>query len=102
MRYVVFACSATAALMLSGCGTNQNEIRDHLHSWKGQTETAVTSTFGFPQKTIDLSGGSKVYHYDFNKCALDFEVSSSQVVSDVKSSGDLGDCPRKLPGGGTF
>jgi hypothetical protein len=104
MKYTTVFCVSATMLALSGCGTNQSEVRAHIASWKGQTETAVTSTFGFPQKTIDMSGGSKVYHYEFSKkCSIDFEITAQQVVSDVKPTGsDLGDCPHKLPGGGTY
>lgn len=99
------ACGISlATLCLGACATNENAIRDHIHSWQGQNESAVTGTFGFPQQTIDMAGGSKVYHYSFNKhCTIDFEIDSKQVVSDVKPTGsDLGDCPRKLPGGGSY
>ena len=104
MRILALVCPVVAMAVLSGCGTNQGEIRDKIRTWKGQTETALTSTFGYPQKTIDLQGGNKVYHYGFDKnCAIDFEINTKSIVSDVKPSGsNLDACPHKLPGGGTY
>jgi hypothetical protein len=106
MKIMAVACPAVAMLMLSACasGPSPDEVRQHLGAWRGQTDTALTSTYGYPQKTVDLQSGKKVYHYDFTKgCAADFEIDSKQIISDVRLSGsDLSTCPRKLPGGGTF
>jgi hypothetical protein len=58
-----------------------------------------------PQKTMDMAGGVKVYHYEFDtsRCIMDFGVDPKRVVTSVQLSGsDVGDCPRKLPAGGTF
>jgi hypothetical protein len=95
--------SVLIMLALGGCGS-QPDVRQNLRSWKGQTDTALTGTFGYPQKTLDLQGGKKVYHYDFDKgCAVDFEIDTHQIISDVKVTGsDLSTCPHKLPGGGSF
>jgi hypothetical protein len=106
MKIMAVACPAAAMLMLSACasGPSPDEVRQHLGAWRGQTDTALTSTYGYPQKTVDLQSGKKVYHYDFTKgCAADFEIDSKQIISDVRLSGsDLSTCPRKLPGGGSF
>jgi hypothetical protein len=105
MKYTVVLGATLAAALLSGCGMNNDEIRQHMSSWKGQTDASLTGTFGLPQKTLDMAGGSKVYHYDFagSKCAGDFQIDSKQVIQDVQLTGsDLSRCPRKLPGGGTF
>jgi hypothetical protein len=73
--------------------------------WVGQTDTAVTGAFGVSQKTLDMAGCNKVYHYEFDKsrCLMDFQVDAKQVVTGVKTSGsDPGACPRKLACGATY
>jgi hypothetical protein len=106
MKFMAVFCPAVAILMLSGCasGPSPAEIQQKLAGWRGQTDTALTSTFGYPQKTVALQNGNKVYHYDFTKgCAVDFEIDAKAIVSDVRAAGsDLTTCPHKLPGGGTF
>lgn len=105
MKYTLVLCATLTAALLSGCGMNNDEIRQHMSSWKGQTDSALTGTFGLPQKTMDMTGGAKIYHYDFDgsKCVGDFQVDSKQIVQDVQLTGsDLSRCPRKLPGGGSF
>jgi hypothetical protein len=105
MKYRAVVLASAAAVHLSGCGMNSDEVRQHFNRWVGQTDTALTAAFGVPQKTLDMAGGNKVYHYEFDKghCLLDFQVSSKQVVTNVQTGGsDVGSCPRKLPGGGTF
>ena len=105
MKYPAVILASTAALLLGGCGMNNDEVRQRFNGWVGQTDTALTGVFGVPQKTLDMAGGSKVYHYDFDKgrCVMDFTIDSKQIVTGVQTSGkDVGSCPRKLPGGGTF
>jgi hypothetical protein len=95
-----------AGLMaLVGCaGLSSRDAEKNLQSWRGQTGTALTNTFGYPAKTVDLQGGQKVYEYVFSdKCTIDFNVNSSNVVSELKiQAADARDCPHKLPGGGTY
>lgn len=102
MKYVLGSGAVLSALLLFGCGTSSKEIRSDMNSWKGQTDKAVEGAFGFPQKTVDMQGGAKVYVYTVNKCTLSFQIDDKQIVSDLQMTGDVGDCPRKLPGGGTF
>ncbi len=105
MKYPAVLLASTAALLLAGCGMNNDEISQRLNGWVGQTDTAVTGTFGVPQKTLDMAGGNKIYHYDFDngRCVMDFTVDSKQIVTGLQTSGkDVGACPRKLPGGATF
>jgi len=90
---------------LTGCaGLSSHEAQKNLQSWRGQTGAAVTNTFGYPGKTVDLQGGQKVYEYVFSdKCTIDFNVDSSNIVSELKiQAKDARDCPHKLPGGGTY
>ena len=63
MKFMAVVCPAVTMLMLSACasGPSQDEVRQHLRAWRGQTDTALTSTFGYPQKTVDLQSGKKVY-----------------------------------------
>jgi hypothetical protein len=79
-------------------------LRQDFQSWNGQPDSALTATFGFPQKTLDLAAGKKLYEYDVSKnCTMQFEISPSSMVSAVNISGsNIADCPRKKPGGGTF
>ncbi len=104
MKFPAVVLGSAAALLLSGCGMNNDEIRQHFAGWKGQTDTALTGAFGLPQKTLDMAGGSTVYHYEFDKgrCKMDFQVDTKSIIQDVQTSGDVGSCPRKLPGGGSF
>jgi hypothetical protein len=106
MKYPVVVLAFLAAVVLSGCGASRGEVREHMNSWVGQTDTALTGTFGVPQKTLDMSGGSKVYHYDIDNkgfCLMDFQVDSKQIVTKVQLSGsDVDECPHKLPAGQTF
>jgi hypothetical protein len=102
MKYVLRLGGVLCALLLFGCGTSSSEVRSDMNAWKGQTDKAVEGTFGFPQKTVDMQAGAKVYEYTFNKCTLSFQIDAAQTVSAVQTTGDVGDCPRKLPGGGTF
>ncbi len=105
MKYSAAVLACAAAISLSGCGMNNDEVRQHMNGWVGQNDTALTGTFGVPQKTMDMAGGNKVYHYEFDKsrCIMDFQVDPKQIVTGVQMSGsDIGSCPRKLPGGGTF
>lgn len=90
---------------LTGCaGLSSRDAQKNLQSWRGQTGTALTNAFGYPAKTVDLQGGQKVYEYVFSsKCTIDFNVNSSNVVSELKiQAEDARDCPHTLPGGGTY
>jgi hypothetical protein len=105
MKYSAAVLACAAAIFLSGCGMNNDEVRQKMNGWVGQNDAALTGTFGVPQKTMDMAGGNKVYHYEFDKarCIMDFQVDPKQIVTNVQMSGsDIGSCPRKLPGGGSF
>ena len=106
MKYPVVVLAFLAAALLSGCGPSRDEVREHMNKWVGQTDTALTGAFGVPQKTLDMAGGNKVYHYDIDnkgRCLMDFQVDAKQVVSGVQLSGsDVDECPRKLPAGASF
>ncbi len=103
-KHICFSAVAVT-LLFAGCASlSDKDARKNLQSWKGQTGTAVTNTFGYPGKTLDLQGGQKVYEYTFSdKCEVDFNVSDNNLVSEVRVQAEHAlDCPRKLPGGGTF
>ncbi len=105
MKYPAVVLAFVAAALLSGCGMNSDEVRQRMNGWVGQTDTALSGAFGVPQKTLDMAGGNKVYHYDIGKgdCLMDFQVDAKQIVTGVQLSGsDVGSCPRKLPAGGSF
>lgn len=102
MKYLLGSGAVLSALLLFGCGTSSSVIRTDLNSWQGQTATAVEGAFGLPQNSVDMAGGAKVYEYTFKNCKLSFQIDAKQTVSTVQTSGDVGDCPHKLPGGGTF
>jgi hypothetical protein len=93
----VFALTACA-------GLSSRDAEKNLQSWRGQTGNALTNAFGYPAKTVDLQGGQKVYEYVFSdKCTIDFNVNSSNLVSELKiQADDARNCPHKLPGGGTY
>ena len=96
--------AALVAVLVAGCGASPKQINQGYRGWVGQTEKAVTTVFGYPQRTTDLQSGRKVYEYSYGRdCTLQFEIGPQSVVDDVKVSGrDLGECPRKAPGGGKF
>jgi len=99
------AIIAGGIVSLTGCaGLSSHDAQKNLQSWRGQTGTSITNTFGYPGKTVDLQGGQKVYEYVFSdKCTIDFNVDSSNIVSELKiQANDARDCPHKLPGGGTY
>ncbi len=105
MKYPAVVLASAATMLLGACGMNGDEIREHMGNWKGQTDTALTGAFGLPQKTLDIAGGSQVYHYEFNKgrCVIDFQIDPKRIIQDVQMSGSKpGSCPRKSPGGGSF
>jgi hypothetical protein len=103
LRSAWMAGTAIALAALSGCASAPPDYSKSIQAWRGQSESALTGTFGFPSKSTDLVGGKKVYHYDFDKCSLDFEVLPTMTISQVHVGGtDPSGCPRKLPGGGTF
>jgi hypothetical protein len=95
---------ASTASLLLGCGPSNELLRQNFNSWTGQNEAAVTGTFGYPAKTIDLAGGAKLYHYDVNKhCTMEFKIDDKSIVDAVDVTGNnISDCPRKRPGGGSF
>ena len=76
MKYPAVVLASAATMLLGACGMNSDEIREHMGNWKGQTDTALNGAFGLPQKTLDMAGGSQVYHYEFNKgrCVIDFQI----------------------------
>jgi hypothetical protein len=60
MRFAT--CAAAAALLMAGCAT-QAKFQTKMDSFLGQPEAVLVGTYGPPQSSYALNGGSKVLQY---------------------------------------